>query len=205
MSRDIAGSFSPREPGATKVRSGFFIAVVGPSGAGKDTLLSLAARELGHDDRLLFARRIVTRAAVVAVEDHDVMAEDDFEESRRNGAFCLDWRAHGLSYGLPSELASELAAGRSVAANVSRRVLDEAVERFDRVAVIEITAPRSVLVERIAARGRESQSEIEDRVSRAIELRVPAAVRSFYRIRNDGTPAAGSARFIEILEEILAR
>src|SRR3569833_150302 len=44
--------------------------VVGPSGAGKDTLIGGAREALAGDDRFVFVRRIVTRAGNSA-EDHD--------------------------------------------------------------------------------------------------------------------------------------
>ena len=56
---------------------GGFVLVVGPSGAGKDTLLGLARRELAGDPRFLFARRVVTRESSTA-EEHDCLSPAAF-------------------------------------------------------------------------------------------------------------------------------
>ena len=177
----------------SRPRPGCFVAVVGKSGAGKDTLLQLAAAQLKADPTIRFARRVVTRTAHAALEDHDELSSSEFDAAEQAGRFCLSWRAHNLSYGLPANLTDDLAAGRTVVANVSRRVLCTAVERFARLAVIEITAPRSLLIERLAARGRETPAEIEARLSRQVELMAPSGVEAIYRVINDGSAEAGAA------------
>ena len=182
-------------------RPGLFVAVVGPSGAGKDTLLRLAADTLRDRTSIVFARRVVTRAAVAAIEDHAVMPEEAFAAAEAEGAFCLSWRAHGLAYGLPAELHARLSCGESIVANVSRRVLATAAERFRRLAVVEITASRAVLVERIASRGREAPAEIAARLDRAAPLMVPATAERLCRIDNDGPPDAGAATLAAFLRE----
>ncbi|WP_345942021.1 hypothetical protein [Cereibacter changlensis] len=63
--------------------------------------------------------------------------------------------------------------------------------------MILVTAPTSVLAERLAARGRETRGEIEARLERAgFDLPPLADLR---RVDNDATPEAGAARFIEAL------
>jgi ribose 1,5-bisphosphokinase len=192
---------SPDAGGSPAKRPGLFVAVVGPSGAGKDTLLRLAAERLRERSSIVFARRVVTRPAVAAIEDHDAMSEGAFNAAEAEGAFCLSWRAHGLAYGLPVRLDGQLSNGESIVANVSRRVLATAAERFRRVAVVEITASRAILVERIAARGREAPSEIAARLDRAAPLVIPAAAERLCRIDNDGAPEAGAATLAGFLCE----
>ena len=111
---------SPERP------AGSFVAVVGPSGAGKDTLMTGAARHPALDPRICFARRVVTRAALVESEDHDSLDKSDFARAKDEGTFAITWAAHGLHYGLPRGLIGDLASGRIVVANLSRRALDEA-------------------------------------------------------------------------------
>ena len=81
-------------------REGAFVVVVGPSGAGKDTLLAHARTALAADPHFVFVRRVVTRPPG-PFEDHDTMSETEFARREAEGAFALSWRAHGLLYGVP--------------------------------------------------------------------------------------------------------
>lgn len=181
---------------------GLLVAVVGPSGAGKDTLLRLAMAELAGEPRIRLARRVVTRPCDGSSEDHDTLDEAGFAEAEQAGAFALTWRAHGLSYALPAALVDHVKAGDVVVANLSRRSLGPALTRFKRLAVVEITAPRAVLVERIAARGREDAAEIERRLARAAELEVPAGTLGTLRIDNSGAPETGAGQLRTHLQRL---
>ena len=57
--------------------------------------------------------------------------------------------------------------GRDVLANLSRAVLIRAKDRFARFDVINLTADRDVLAARLAARGRETDTQIAGRLERA--------------------------------------
>ncbi len=181
----------PEHPGR-----GLLVAIVGPSGAGKDTLIRLAMERLRGEPGFVLARRVVTRPPDESSEDHDSLDEAAFERAEAAGAFCLTWRAHGLAYGLPREVAEAVAGGEVVLANLSRRSLAEAGQRFARLAIVEITAPRAVLVSRIAARGRETPAEIEARLARQVELEMPAGALGLLRIDNRGPPARGADALI---------
>lgn len=180
---------------------GPFIAVVGPSGAGKDTILALARPQLGSDTH--FARRVITRVSQVEAEDHDSLGDAAFDAAERAGAFCLSWAAHGLRYGLPAALLSHCEAGHAVVANVSRRALVPAAQRFAPLHVIEITAPRALLVARIAARGRESAEEIENRLARTVVLDVPPGAFGPHRIDNSGKVEDAAADFVRLVRSLV--
>ena len=102
------------------------VAVVGPSGAGKDTLMAAARALIGPDERFRFVRRAVTRPAEAGGEDHEPMERGAFLARRDSGGFALWWEAHGLLYGIPRDIEADLTAGRCVVANLSRAVLGEA-------------------------------------------------------------------------------
>ena len=104
---------APAQPGP-----GCFVAVVGPSGAGKDTLINFARERLAGDARFVFARRVVTRPADAGSEVHDSFGAAEFDAALAAGAFGLNWSAHGLRYGLPIGLDDDIAAGRTVIANL---------------------------------------------------------------------------------------
>src|SRR5271165_3345282 len=112
------------------------ILVVGPSGAGKDTLLDRARATLEGDGRFRFVRRVITRPAEAGGEAHEAVTEAEFATRR----FALSWYAHGIYYGIPEDIEADLKVGRTVVASVSRGVIVEASSRYD-VRVIEVTAP----------------------------------------------------------------
>jgi ribose 1,5-bisphosphokinase len=175
--------------------SGKLVLVVGPSGAGKDSLLDRARADLAGDARFVFARRVITRIA--RDEDHDTVTNAEFDEIRNQGGFLLHWSAYGLCYGLPIALRDDLATGRIVVANASRSVITDAEAMGLSVSILHITASPSVLAGRIAGRGRETREDIEARLSRQPDVETIAAeVRS---ICNDGPLDHGCRLFMEAL------
>jgi len=145
--------------------AGVLVLVVGPSGAGKDTLIAKARDALAGDTRYMFPRRIVTREAIASLEDHDTISPDEFALQKRRGAFALDWEAHGLHYALPSSIDGALFVGRVVVAIVSRRVIAPTMQKYPRCEVLLITARPEVRAARLAARGRETESEVAARLA----------------------------------------
>ena len=175
---------------------GVLILVVGPSGAGKDALLAAAREACASEARFRFVRRVITRPADAGGEPHEAVTEAAF--AARD--FALVWRAHGLAYGIPADIAADLAAGRVVVANVSRTVIAEAARRFP-VRVIAVTAPPDVLAARLAARGREDAAGTARRLVRAVGL--PAGV-PIETMANDATLAEGVTRFLAALSRAAA-
>jgi len=109
---------------ASRIGPGRLVLVVGPSGAGKDTLLRLARVACIDDHDIVFPRRIVTRESSVD-EDNVALGPDEFRRAREHGDFAVHWEAHGHSYALPREINDDIRAGRTVVANVSRTVICE--------------------------------------------------------------------------------
>jgi phosphonate metabolism protein PhnN/1,5-bisphosphokinase (PRPP-forming) len=166
-----------------------FFLVVGPSGAGKDTLIDAARRQLAGDARFRFVRRDITRPREAGGEEHNAIDRDIFLNRRAAGAYALHWEAHGLGYGIPGDIAADLQAGRIVVASVSRSVIEDAAKKF-RVRVLEITAPPTLLAQRLATRGREGAADIAARLARSVPL--PQSI-DVVTIVNDGTPEQGAA------------
>jgi ribose 1,5-bisphosphokinase len=161
-----APTISGRRPAA--IGPGRLVLVVGPSGAGKDTLLGLARAACLNDDRIVFPRRVVTREAS-SFEDNEQLSLDAFRLARSQGEFAIHWEAHGHCYALPRAIDDELRAGRTVVANVSRTVLEAMRRAYVDVVVVSITAPPEILAERLAARARSSDGQIENRLRRAVD------------------------------------
>lgn len=179
--------------------AGTLVVVVGSSGAGKDTLIEGARAALAGNPGYVFARRTITRPRDAGGEDHEAVDEAAFAERQRGGGFLVTWRAHGLGYGLAASLADDLAAGRSVIANVSRAALAGLIARFPEVLVVEVSAPVELRAQRLAARGREDAADIAARLARE-GAGYPAAAR-VVTVVNDSGVAEGVARFLAALGE----
>lgn len=165
--------------------------VVGPSGAGKDTLLAGA---IAAEPRLHWARRVITRPETAGGEPFQGVTEADFAARLDRGDFALHWEAHGLRYGVPF---AELPEGRDVVLNGSRAAIAQALAAFPALKVIHITAPVAVLAERLSARGRESRDQIVARLMRA-DLSLPPGL-PVIEVRNDASPEVGIARLLQAL------
>jgi ribose 1,5-bisphosphokinase len=158
---DLAAGGQP-EAGAGR---GALVVVVGPSGAGKDSLIEGARAMLADDAQFFFPRRVITRTPDRS-EDHNSISSQDFTRAEKRGEFFLSWSAHGLFYGIPAEVARRLGDGQVVVCNVSRTVIEAARQRWSHVFVVLVTAPAAMRAERLAARGRELT--ISDRLGRTV-------------------------------------
>lgn len=173
---------------------GVLVLVVGPSGAGKDTLIRLASQDLAPDPRFLFVRRVVTRDAS-RWEDHDTLPPEAFEIARQRGDFVLWWAAHGLHYGIADDVSEAIRRGSVAVCNASRGVVAVAKDKFTNVRVVLVTVPADVLAERLKLRGRESG--FADRLDR----KAPQ-VSADLVIDNSGAPEAGARELTAFLRDL---
>lgn len=153
---------------------GRLVLVVGPSGAGKDTLLRLARAACVDDPGVVFPRRVVTRESS-ADEDNIAVTSDEFRNAREHGDFAVHWEAHGHSYALSTGINDDIRAGRTVVANVSRTVIGALRLAYANVVVVAVTAPPEVLAARLAARARHSDGNIAERLTRSVDDAVSPA------------------------------
>jgi ribose 1,5-bisphosphokinase len=144
---------------------GTFVAIVGPSGAGKDTLLSAAQAQLGGKDGFAFSRRRITRDPS-DTERNESISWKEYRRAVKAGDMALAWEAHGLGYIIPRVADHEISTGRTVVANISRGAVAGAKARYARCFVVHIDAPLETRANRLAGRLRESASEILLRLER---------------------------------------
>ncbi|MFZ2154838.1 MAG: phosphonate metabolism protein/1,5-bisphosphokinase (PRPP-forming) PhnN [Bradyrhizobium sp.] len=162
-----APTISDDRPGMG-IGPGRLVLVVGPSGAGKDTLIGLARAACADDGDIVFPRRVVTRAASPS-EDNEQMDLDAFRQAQALDEFAMHWEAHGHCYGLSRAIEDDIRAGRTVVANVSRTVVGAMRHAYVGVTVVSITAPPEILAERLAMRARGSDGRVADRLNRAVD------------------------------------
>lgn len=176
---------------------GRFVAIVGPSGAGKDSLIGAARAHFGEDGPVRFARRCITRPADAGGEDHIAVTSSEFATAQAQGEFCLAWEAHGLSYGIPAGELVNFGRGKTVVANVSRGVIPEVRRLFTARKIVLVTAPPEVLSRRLSARGRETAEEVAARHARPAPM-VPTG-SDVVTIVNDGTLGEAATALINVL------
>lgn len=181
---------------------GTLVLVVGPSGAGKDTLIDAARRQFQGDERFVFPRRLITRTDSIG-EDHIPITWGEMAELKANGGVLFDWEAHGLTYAVPASVLDELRSGRICIINVSRKIVGSAPSRWPRVSVVQVTADLQVLEQRLKSRGRESGAAVTDRMSRVASVEVPEGVRLVV-IDNSGAVEPATAAFVAALREVAA-
>ncbi|MDN5926043.1 MAG: phosphonate metabolism protein/1,5-bisphosphokinase (PRPP-forming) PhnN [Hyphomicrobiales bacterium] len=180
--------------------AGTLLAVVGASGVGKDSLIAHARRELSVDGSVLFVRRIVTRPALAAAEDHDHLTPSEFAAALAAGRFAVHWDAHGLRYGVPASVRDHLADGGTAVLNGSRAALPVIRSAFEKIVVIHITARPEIIAARLANRGRENEGDITLRMQRGAIALSDCGER--IEIDNSGPFEAASVAFLNIIRSV---
>jgi len=186
-----------------RIGPGVFVPVVGPSGAGKDSIIGYARERLADRPDILFARRVVTRTSDPNAEAHDTLDEATFAEVETGGGFALSWRSHGLCYGIPAKVDDTIEAGGVVIANLSRASVADAQERYSRVTPVLVSISDEAMAVRLAARGREGPDQIAARIARNADYR--GFGHQCRVIDNSGALDEAGDAFVRLLMELLER
>jgi len=181
--------------------SGALILVVGPSGSGKDSLIGRAERSAQAQCTIYFPRRMITRQALASAEDHDTMTIEEFNQAYAEGAFALNWQAHGLSYGIRRDILDALAAGHRVIVNVSRGVI-RAAEALGFPVIIggRSCAVQSFWLSVSRHAGRQSKGDILSQLKRDAPIQYETA--KYVEVRNETTLEEARARFIAAIQTL---
>ena len=177
--------------------AGALVYVMGPSGAGKDSVLERARALLSADLPIAFAHRYITRPADTGGENHVALSRAEFALRRAHGLFAFHWHAHGNDYGIGQEIHAWRRAGLAVVVSGSRehfRTMDGIGEA---TVPVLITAPAERLKERLLKRGREDADAAAERLQRGVayDLDVAGAVT----ITNDGALDESAEAFVRLL------
>jgi ribose 1,5-bisphosphokinase len=195
-------SFSADRRATRPASPGRLIVVLGPSGSGKDTLMSYARAALEDEGAVLFVRRAITRPADAGSEDHVPMSETEFDAALDAGSFSLTWAANGLRYGLPREVMDHLVRGEVAVVNGSRGAWSVIRKVFPSAVAVEIKVNREVLAQRLEGRGRESRPEIEARLARAAAL--DSSFEADHVIDNSGAPERAGGELVKLIRDQIA-
>ncbi|MGJ8528915.1 phosphonate metabolism protein/1,5-bisphosphokinase (PRPP-forming) PhnN [Maritalea sp.] len=182
--------------------SGLLVFVVGGSGVGKDSLLMGAQQALENNPNFAFPRRLITRDAVAALEDHDTITFDDYTRMVIEGETALNWQAHGLGYIIPKSIEEHLRDGKITVCNVSRAIIGDAAKKYP-VHIANIVADLDLRAQRLAGRGRETQADIKSRLERA-PIKLPKGI-PVSQIHNDTTLDQGITSFVKTLEDLFVQ
>lgn len=173
--------------------------VMGPSGAGKDTLLRAARARLDGSE-ILFAHRYITRAPMPGDENFIALSEGEFLQRAARGLFAFHWAAHGVRYGIGREIEQWRDSGAVVVVSGSRAHFQNTFATADDVVPVLITAAPEILAARLASRGREDQAAIAQRIARTAAA--PLDHPRLAIIDNSDTVEAACLRFAAVLSRL---
>lgn len=180
--------------------NGKLVVIIGPSGAGKDTLIAGAREILSGSGEFMFAHRYITRPADSGSENHIALTTEEFAIRQSAGFFALHWHGNGLSYGIGTEINSWLDKGMTVVLNGSRAFLASHDSLPDHWIPVAVTVDRSVLKKRLLARKRESAEVIESRLTRNDFLN--DSIQGCCFVNNDCSISEGVDKLVSILTKI---
>jgi ribose 1,5-bisphosphokinase len=171
--------------------------VMGPSGAGKDSVLDRARTMLSVDAPIAFAHRYITRPADSGGENHVALSRAEFALRRAHGLFAFHWQAHGNDYGIGREVEAWRGAGLTVVVSGSREHYEKMAGSDPDLHPVLITAALDKLRARLSARGRETSAAAASRLARSDAYAVTDS--RLVTIVNDGTLDAAAEAFVRLL------
>ncbi len=174
--------------------------VIGPSGAGKDSLMHFARQQLNGQFPTVFAHRYITRSAEAGGENYISLSPEEFRMKKALGHFAMHWHSHGNDYGIGKEINYWLESGCQVVVNGSRGYLPEASLLYPQMQVVLVHVDTKILQARLLVRGRESEEEIAQRLQRSAQF---AAIdyTGLILLDNSGSLAAAGDQLIALLTQ----
>ncbi len=169
------------------MKRGQILAMVGPSGAGKDSLLRWLADRLGRDESIRIAQRWITRAAHPS-EDHRALDDAQYDAMLAADEFALHWRGNGTRYAVGHEIDRWCDQGATVLYNGSRAHLPQLLRCYPQAGVIQVRVSPAVMAQRLRERARETEREIAERLERhaALDAPLPLHASRVFVLDNDG-------------------
>ncbi|MDT8405875.1 MAG: phosphonate metabolism protein/1,5-bisphosphokinase (PRPP-forming) PhnN [Methylococcales bacterium] len=174
--------------------------LMGPSGAGKDSLIGYARQRLALERKIIFSHRYITRPPELTGENHVYLPEDEFKGRLQHGFFAMHWTSHGFHYGIGREIEFWNREGFSVVVNGSRDYWPTAQQRYPDLTPVWVTVSPEQLLKRLEQRGRETSQEIQQRLKRAAAYQT-IDHPNLLRLDNSGPLASAGELFIALLTQ----
>lgn len=156
--------------------------IMGPSGSGKDSVIEGVCDYFA--DQISRPPRYITRVLnATDAEQHNVISSEIFDELWHKDCFSLNWQANGYRYAYDKQWLNDLDEQKIVLLNGSREYWPEAYEKFsDLLAPIALDLNSDVQRSRLEGRARESQSEIEQRITRSQSFQSQMASHEIHQL-----------------------
>jgi guanylate kinase len=188
---------------------GTLFILVGPSAAGKNTLMKLVQDQLGDLPQLATATTREKRDDEVEGREHHFVTRDEFQRLIDTGALFEYQPVHmGDLYGTPRQTVEDaLRAGLDLIADIDFLGASKIYEAYPDHTVLIFVSPSRLdtLTERIRQRGKISPAAAADRLERA-KFEMTFAPKCHYLILNDIlAPAVEHLRQIIVSERIRRR
>ena len=148
-----------------KFFEGYLILVIGNSGSGKDSIITEAIRR-NQTLNLYSPKRYITREPSED-ENNFFITDKEYHLKSIHNEFALEWEIYNLKYGVPIEIDDWLQKGYHVIVNVSRTVVEEAKQKYEKCKVVFVEVPFHIISKRILERGREDKVGLIERIERA--------------------------------------
>jgi ribose 1,5-bisphosphokinase len=177
--------------------TGPLVYVMGPSGAGKDSVLGRARAMLSIDLPVVFAHRYITRPVDAGGENHVALSHAEFALRRAHGLFAFHWQAHGNDYGIGLEIQAWRKAGLTVVVSGSREHFQQLDGIDEDTVPVLITASAERLQERLLRRGREDGAAAAERLRRGLAHEIDDA--RTITIVNDSALDEAAEAFVRLL------
>ena len=145
---------------------GCLIAVVGPSGSGKDSLLAAVREHYADNQDVKVVQRVITRPSDAGHEPHQYLSNEDFIAARDRGEFAICWEAHNLHYGVPAQVRDWIANGKVAILNGSRGAMYNIRQVFPNSRTVLVSVDEQIQASRLSERARESSQDITSRLRR---------------------------------------
>ncbi len=172
--------------------TGLLFLLVGPSGAGKNTLLNRVLERVADCTQMPTATTRPPRMGEIEGKHHFFLTEDDFRRLIEQGAFAEWQKVHSNRYGtLKATVEEGIRSGKLYIADIDFIGTSALKEQYpdNVISIFIIPSSIAILEQRIRQRGMDSEEEIARRLQR-----VPSELlfkeKSDYVVINDDLEAA---------------